>query len=475
MSKTNPNTRDFLPAIFVALCALAAALLACGDTAPARSFKEIKNSGKIVFITRNAPTAYYEDRDGSFAGIEYEMAAAFARHLGLEPEFKVIQSISGILDALANGEGDIAAAGLTHTAERANSFLMGPTYQKVQQLVVCRRGGARPKKVDDLSGVGIRVVARSSYEERLNALKETHPDLIWAIDDSLDTEQLLREVWLGNLDCTVSDDNIFSINRRYYPELISVFSMSDPEPLAWLLHRKSGKLKKTVDAWFDEFEASGELSQLIEKYYGYIEIFDYVDTRKFVRRIGNMLPRYRPLFEEMSDQTGLSWTLLAAQSYQESHWDPRAESPTGVKGIMMLTLPAAEDLGGVDRLDPEQSIRGGANYLSQLKRRLPKEIEEPDRTWIALAAYNVGISHLYDARGLARRLNKNPDRWKSLAEVLPLLAQRQYYKSLKHGYARGSEPVRYVNRIRDYEDILHRALDWPHAVTDPVTAPQDPR
>ena len=436
-------SRSFAPdlggfALCAALILMAvAASISCDGGDGARSLKQIKKSGKLVFITRNAPTTYYEDRDGSMAGIEYEMA----------------------VDALARGEGDVAAAGLTHTPARAEAFHVGPAYQEVTQMVVCRRGGARPKKVEDLSGLTLRVVEQSSYAERLEALQADFPGLEWEVDDSLDTEQLLRQVWFRGVDCTVSDDNIFAINRRYYPELVRSFDLNEPEPLVWLMHPKSNRLKDAAYDWFEGFEASGRLAQLIEKYYGYIEIFDYVDTRKFVRRIANVLPQYKPLFEEVSVKMGLEWTLLAAQAYQESHWNPGAESPTGVRGIMMLTLPAAEDLGVIDSLDPEQSIRGGAVYLWQLMRRLPAEVTEPDRTWIALAAYNVGISHLYDARGLARQLNKNPDLWKDLTDVLPLLAQRQYYKSLKHGYARGSDPVRYVNRIRDYEDILSRAVE----------------
>lgn len=446
--------------IVVVWAVLTASLVACGDGGgPARSLGDIIESDTLVFLTRNSPTTYYEDRDGSMAGIEHDLAVAFAGHLGVEAKFIVIQSVSGILQALAEGKGDVAAAGLTDTPGRSDEFLIGPAYQTVKQLVVCRRDGSRPKKVKDLFNLSLKVPAKSSYDERLEVLKRAHPQLRWEVDDSLDTEQLLDQVWNGQLDCTVADNNIFDINRRYCPELVSRFSLGAPEPLAWLFHRNSRKLKKAAANWFELFDSSGELEQLHEKYYGHIEIFDYVDTRKFVRRIDKVLPIYRPLFESASKTTGLGWTLLAAQAYQESHWKPGARSPTGVEGIMMLTFPAAEDLGVTDRSDPMQSILGGATYLLQMLQRLPEAIEEPERTWVALAAYNVGMSHLFDARELAQRLGKDPNRWKDLAEVLPLLAQPKYYKTLKHGYARGSEPVQYVNRIRDYEDILSRAVD----------------
>jgi len=440
--------------------AILMALSSCGgDSSGVRSLSDIKESGKLIVITRNAPTTYYIDRHGELAGMEYEMVTAFADYLGVETEFVVIHSISGILDAVARGQGDVAAAGLTYTLGRSENFLIGPVYQTVKQMVVGRRGGKRPKTIKELSDVHLRVVAGSSYEERLTQLSEENADLSWQSEDSLDTEQLLNLVWRGELDCTVSDDNIFRINRRYYPELLAAMAITDPEPLAWFLNPKSKDLRKTIHEWFEDYTEGGALMLVEEKYYGYVEIFDYVDTRKFARSIESTLPTYRPMFEEAAEKQGHGWTLLAAQSYQESHWHPRAQSPTGVKGIMMLTLPAAEDMGVTNRLDPEQSIDGGSRYLRQMIDRLPDEIEEPDRTWIGLAAYNVGMGHMYDARALARRLDKDPNLWIDMREVLPLLAQKKYYKTVKHGYARGSEPVLYVSRIRNYEDILKRTVE----------------
>jgi membrane-bound lytic murein transglycosylase F len=446
-------------ALFLLLAACGCDSCGRGGGPQGRSLDAIKRSGKLIVVTRNAPTTYYIDRDGAIAGFEHDMAVAFGAYLGVEPEFHIINTISGILDAVASGQCDIAAAGLTRTDARAEHFRVGPVYQTVKQLVVARRDGKRPKTIDDLSSVDLRIVAGSSYEERLTALQEEHPQLTWETEDDVDTEQLLEKVWRGEIDCTVSDDNIFRLNRRYYPELVATMAVSQPQPLAWFLSPGSKSLGKQIGEWFDDFSASGEQTLLEEKYFGYVEIFDYVDTRKFVRRIHETLPKYRPIFEEAAGKYDHHWTLLAAQAYQESHWRPRASSPTGVKGIMMLTLAASEDVGVTDRLDPEQSIYGGARYLRRLIDRLPEEIEEPDRTWIALAAYNVGMGHLYDARDLARRLGKDPDVWVGMQEVLPLLSHAKYYKTLEHGYARGSEPVMYVNRIRNYEDILRRTIE----------------
>ena len=219
------------------------------------------------------------------------------------------------------------------------------------------------------------------------------------------------------------------------------------------------QLQSELDDWFDDMQSSGELRRLLDKYYGFVEVFDYVDIRTFIRRIEKRLPKYEPLFRTAAGRHDMDWTLLAAQSYQESHWNPKARSPTGVRGMMMLTQNTARELGVKSRIDAKQSIEGGAKYLTRLRERLPESVTGPDRTWLALAAYNIGMGHLYDARQLARELGHDPDRWSELAQVLPLLAQKRYYRQLKHGYARGYEPVRYVAQIRNYHDILLNTLN----------------
>ena len=145
--------------------------------------------------------------------------------------------------------------------------------------------------------------------------------------------------------------------------------------------------------------------------------------------------------------------------YQESHWNPKAVSPTGVRGIMMLTLETAGHLGIKNRLDPYSSIYGGAKYLAQIRKRFGDELKEPDRTWFAMAAYNVGYYHVEDARKIAVQLNKDPNKWIDLKTTLPLLSRKKWYKKTRFGYARGWEPVKYVENIRRYYDLLNYHLN----------------
>lgn len=412
----------------------------------------------LTVVTRNAPTTWYEGRDGN-AGFEYELAKSFAAYINVELKIVPRDSVSGVLEMIRQGEVDIAAAGLTRTAERENGFLFGPTYQEVRQQVVCRRGGARPKNVADLADVELMVPANSSYKERLQSIKTRYPEIDWREDENLNTENLLEQVWKKELECTIADSNIVAINRRYFPELSVRFDLGEPESLAWILPTDAPRLREKIKDWYQVIDKNGELAELKEKYYGYIEVFDYVDTRALTRRIKRLLPKFRPMFEEAEQRHGIDWTLLAAQSYQESHWNPRAKSPTGVRGIMMLTLTTAKEMGIKSRLNAKDNIMGGSKYLSKMQKRLPKSITGHDREWMALAAYNVGFGHMRDAFVLAKRLGKNPDLWSDVSTVMPLLGQKKYYRTLKHGYARGWEPVRYVKRIRDYQDIIVQNLE----------------
>jgi peptidoglycan lytic transglycosylase F len=425
---------------------------------PSRSLAQIKQSGVLVVLTRNAPTTWYIGRDEERTGPEHDMVEAFAAHLGVKVEYKIKETIKSIIEGIEQGEGDLAAAGLTITEDRKARFRFGPPYQDVTEQIVCRRDNVQPEKIDDLIGLNIQVIAASSYVEHLRALREKYPKLAWTETDQEDTERLLYDVWRRKIDCTVADSTIVDINRRYFPELIAPLNLAKAESLGWMMPYDRSDLQGAIKDWFDDYRQSGRLAQLQERYYGYFEVFDYVDIKKYINRIDTRFPTYRTYFKQAADQHNLPYTLLAAQGYQESHWRANASSPTGVRGIMMLTQPTARAMGVTNRLDPKQSIFGGAKYLARIKGRLPDQIKDPDRTWLALAAYNVGYAHLRDAQELARQQGRNPNLWSDVNDILPLLSDKHYYTKLEYGYARGTEPVRYVQRIREYRLVLEEKL-----------------
>jgi membrane-bound lytic murein transglycosylase F len=428
---------------------------------PATALERVETSGVLRVVTRNAPTMFFYDRHDEAAGPEVDLIRDFASRLGVAASFDVRHSVAEVLAAVESGEADLAAAGLNPTITRSGQFLFGPEYQRVSAQVVCHRDGASPETLRELADeeVSLEIVADSSYGESLRLHRPGIPHLEWTEVDELGTELLLERVWNREVDCTVADSNIVAVNRRFYPELEIAFDLDDPEPLVWILEPEAQDLQQAVEEWLAAYRESGGLADWDEKFYGPVEEFDYVDLSTFHRRLDDRYPKYRAMFVESAERHGVPWTLLSAQSYQESHWNPRAKSPTGVRGIMMLTQPTAKSVGVTNRLEPKQNIEGGAKYLAHMESRIDPVIPEPDRIYLALAAYNVGMGHLQDAQTLALRLEKDPHSWVDLKEVLPLLKQKKYYSTVRYGYARGSEPVIYVERIRNYTDILEQRLE----------------
>jgi membrane-bound lytic murein transglycosylase F len=449
--------------LIVALCGLTACENNSNDSASHQAehssagtslLERIRQRGKLVVLTTNQPTTYYIDRDNQPAGPEYDMSQSFASSLGVDVEYRQYDSIKEVIEALRDDEGDIAASALTINDRRTGEFDFGPVYQTTNEYLVCHRDSKRISNKAQLRDLDIVIAADTSYTETMKA----YPEVKWQTDKQHSTVELMRQVADHKIGCTVSDSTLYNIERRYHIEIQNKYTLSKASQLAWMLNKHHDALKQAIANWFEHYKETGELAKTLEKYYGFVEIFDYVDTHKFLKRSKTRLPKYQQLFIDAAEQNKIEASLLAAQSYQESHWDRKAKSPTGVRGIMMLTQPVAKSLGVTSRLDAKQNIYAGAKFLAKMKKMVT-DVSEPDRSWLALAAYNIGRGHFRDAQALAEKLNRNPDSWHDMKTVLPLLSKKQYYKDLNHGYARGSEPVRYVNRIRNYQALLERHFD----------------
>ena len=419
------------------------------------ALQNIHERGKLIVLTTNQPTTYYFDRDEKPQGLEHDMAASFAKYLGVAAEYQVLDSKAKVIDALNAGKGDIAAAGLTVTEARAMQFGFGPVYMQVSEYLACHRDSPQLSSAEDMTELSIVVSPATSY---IDTIQRQYPNIQLTIDHKASTPLLLKRVRDRDIQCTISDSSIFDINRRYYPEIAIRFTLHQGADIAWMLSEKNGNLSKALKQWFDAYQASEAQAQTFEKYFGHIDAFDYVDVQTFKRRINSRLPKYKHMFIAAAKQHSISPVVLAAQSYQESHWNPKAKSPTGVRGIMMLTQPVARSLGVTNRLDAKQNIVAGARYYNKMRKMFDEKVLEPDRTWLALAAYNIGRGHFRDAQGLAEKLGKNPNLWLDMKSVLPLLSEERYYKKLRYGYARGQEPVQYVNRIREYHAILEQSF-----------------
>jgi membrane-bound lytic murein transglycosylase F len=432
------------------------AITACNSPLVRNDLEAIKARGELVVITRNNFACYYESGHGH-SGFEYELAKAFADHLGVGLRLLVIEEEAEMVETLLRGRADIIAAGQLFGQAAAHLLAMGPGYLEVRKQVVGRRGGPSISQAGDLVQTTMGVTGNSAALERLGALKKTEPALSWQTFPERSSEELLQMVWNRDLPLAVIESNILTMNRRFYPELVVQLELDEPRQLRWAVKPQDRHLLQAVRSWFAKPETHDIIAGLVTHYYSHLEAFDYVDLARYRKRIYDRLPRYQHHFEEAARENGLDWQLVAALAYQESHWDPGAVSFTGVRGIMMITRDTAKTLGLTNRLAIKEGIFAGTLYLSRLHAMVGDDVAEPDRTLFALAAYNVGIGHLQDARALAREMGKAGNTWRGVREVLPLLQQRRYYQTLTHGYARGTETVQYVDRIRTYHKILNMA------------------
>lgn len=436
-------------------CALVVMLL-ISQSREATQLETVLANGAIKLVTRPGPITYYEDARGK-NGFDYVLARDFAAYLGVDLEVATTESIPQIFNMLGGPKADFAGATLTVTDERQKSYMFSQPYAEVVQTVIFRRDSSQPRTVEDLIGKQVAVVAGSSHEEHLNTLKEDHPDLAWLSIDNVEMIELVEMVEAGEIHYAIIDSTTFEAHRSMYTRTSRAMDISEPQQLAWAFPAHADRtLVHKANQFLQHIQASGRLKALHDRFFSDIEHFSVPSAQLFFHRMEHRLPLYRQHFEDIAEEFDMDWHFLAAVAYQESHWNPQAVSPTEVKGMMMLTKEAAFEVNVTDRLDVLQSIRGGTEYFLQTKGKIAEDIPDPDRTLFALAAYNVGIGHLEDARVLTERAGKDPHLWNDVKEFLPLLQRKKYYSTVRHGYARGQEPVIYVRNILKYL----RMLQW---------------
>lgn len=427
---------------------------------PTSLLEHIRQQNKLTVITRHDPTTYFHNQHGE-SGFEYRLAAELAEELGVKLEMVTASNLDEILNAVNTGRAHIAAAGLTVTEKRLRQVNFSIPYHHITQKVIYKNRNKQPFILADLEGARIAVLANSSHHERLKEIQKDYPKITWKTLNGNSTEPLLQLLKKGEIDYTVVDSNAFHVHRSLYPQLKEGFDISEPEPLAWALAISADQsLYYAVQSFIAKKHADGFIDDLAYEHFGKFEGFTYFDAKLFLARIKSRLPQYHALFQSAAKTYDLDWRLLAAISYQESLWDAEATSPTGVRGLMMLTHKTAEVMGVTDRVDPKQSIIGGTAYMRKLLNKLPKEISGSDRTWLALAAYNLGRGHVQDAQHLTQAQGANPYKWEEVKKRLPLLKQEQWYSKTQYGQAKAAnQALIYVKQIRQFYDLLIWSTD----------------
>ena len=430
------------------------AFLVSTCTAPPSVLDQVIKLGELRVVTLDSPTTYYLRENGP-AGPEFDLVYGLARKLNVDLNIKTVENPADIIPLLLSGEAHMAAAGIAINDAWQEHINFSYPYTTVDRHLIYKRGTGKPQSIEQVIGRPIEIINSGSHVQTIEKLSENYPDIRWKYNNHEEVTDLLEKVANNKIDFTIADSNEFNIHRHYQPELRIAIQLETNKPLAWAFPKHDDSLKRAANDYLINTKRYGGIKQINDRYYGYTEKFDYVGVREFQKHVEKRLPLYRQHFESAGQQYGIDWRLLAAIGYQESHWKSNAVSRTGVRGIMMLTEATADYLNIKNRRDPESSIFGGAKFFARQMTRLPEDILEPDRTWFALAAYNVGFNHLKDARQVLQWQSKDPDTWLNMTEALPLLAKRKWYSKLPYGYARGWEPVIYVNNIRSYYNILY--------------------
>ena len=421
---------------------------------------------KLVVAVRAGPASWEEGPDRKPRGLEHDLVAQFAAQANLPIVVVPVANANELAAKLASGAAHLGLGGLYRAANPVAPRNADGTpmplawtagFHAVDTVVIHSTSGYRPKGWADLVGAKVAYLASTGLDDEVARLSRQWPDIRFEPVSLPTADALIERVSEGEVDYALVGSWQASVARNVYLEFDVAFSAGPKAELAWLVPARDVALKKRIDAFVDQEKKSGLIARLAQRYLEYEREILRPDAAVFQERVRTVLPLFRKHFFEAQEATGVEWRLLAAIAYQESQWDPVATSETGVRGFMQLTEETARHLGVADRLDPRESIFGAARYLRDLKSRLPARIGEPDRTWLALAAFNIGLGHLEQARVIAQRQRLNPDLWHDVRQALPLLSVPEHYEHSKLGYARGGMPVSFVGRVRSYYDVLLRS------------------
>ena len=437
----------------------AVALAGCGRDPPLPGRIDPVELGKLIAAIVPGPDTYFLDAEGKPAGIEYDLLKRFAAWLNVSLELKIIDEHDAALRA-----GEVAAVHIVAMGANglppAGPLAAGPAYQSVQPVLVYRIDEPQPLTWRDLEGQPVLTTPDQPIDDFTAGDTRIRAAAVQFSPVST-PRKVAESMSSGEAHYGVLYRHTLAFLRNVYLDIDAAFPIGRARELRWRTPKSNTPLLDEMERFFAVVKRDGTLARLQDRYYGHTQRVDAQAAEAFQDKIRRLLPVYRELFQAAQESTGIEWRLLAAIAYQESQWDPLATSPTNVRGMMMLTEDTATQFKVSDRLDPAQSIGAGALLVTQLKQVVPERIREPDRTWIALAAFNLGYAHVEDARVFAQQQKLNPDSWTDLKKVLPLLAKPDYAAKAKRGFARGGQAVIFVENIRALHDILTQ-LEPPH-------------
>lgn len=438
---------------------------------------QIRQRGFLQAIVDNNSISYFIYR-GQPMGYEYELLQSLTRHLKIKLKIKVISGIEQSIDLLNKGEGDLIAFPLTITQERTNYLsFTNAQFNTCQVLVQKKPANWRrmpSTRVErnlvrspvELIGKEVHVMKESAFKQRLENLSQEIGGAIIIKEDSAtaETESLIQKVASGEIQYTVTDQTIGMVNAIYYPNLDINTVLSLPQQIAWAVRKNSPALLGAVNEWLEELKRNGRFKNLYAKYFNNPRSSQIRISSDYSSLAGNKLSPYDDEIKKEAKSLGWDWRLLASVVYQESNFQPDAESWAGAVGLMQLMPSTAEEFGAIDRTNPHQSLKAGVRYLKYLDKLWGKYVKDQnERLRFVLASYNAGLSHIIDARNLAKKYGKDPSLWEDVEIFLKQKSNPKYYRDpvAVAGYCKCEEPVAYVrdilNRYEEYKILIAEA------------------
>lgn len=425
--------------------------------------EQIKASGTLRALTVYSGTSYFLYK-GRPMGYEFELLERFAEYLDVDLEMIVVNNINELFEKLNNGEGDIIAHGLTITTDRKEEVSFSNHLYLTKQVLVQKKpdnwrgmSWTKLKKAlvhdtIDLLGDTISIRSMTSYKERIYNLSDELGGTIHInlLSGELATDEIIEKVVNGDIKYTIADNNIASIMATYYPILDVKVLVSFSQRIAWATRHDSQNLLNATNNWLKQIKRKIDFNVIYNKYFKNKKYFRRRIKSNFYSLNNQQISPYDGLIKKHSKVLNWDWRLVASQVYQESKFDPRVSSWAKASGLMQLMPNTAKELGVTNRSDPEQSIKGGTKYLKRIWKNFEHIPDSIQRTKFAMASYNCGMGHVFDAQRLAEIEGLKKDVWDDHVETMVLkLSKPEYYNHpiVKYGYVRGLEPYNYVKQI----------------------------
>ena len=428
-----------------------------------RDLEDIRKDGVLKALIIYSSTSYFLYR-GEPMGFEYELLERMAAHLDLKLELVISTDLDTEFEDLNRGDVDLIAHGMTVTNERKWEVDFTEYLYLTRQVLVQKQpdnylelswSDLQKQLIHDpieLINDTVSIRRNSAYSERMRSLSNEIGGAIHinVLDSSLTTDQIIKKVIDGEIKYTIADENLAKINAAYHPILKIDVPVSFSQRIAWVTRKKSPELRKAVNAWILSERKQTEYNVIYNKYFKNKRNFRSRSRSDFYSLNNRQISQYDDLIRQYAKEINWDWRLLAAQVYQESRFDPKADSWAGARGLMQVMPTTAKSLGIKNPNSPRQSIKGGTAYLKWLGDNFSDVPDSLTRIKFMLASYNCGYGHMQDAQRLARAEGLDANVWDGHVQqmILALSSSEHYNKPMiQHGYVRGIEPVNYVDEI----------------------------